>query len=452
MADTEDKRRKPKGDGSTHVLPPGAVLTVTLEFLDEGAEPGLLRATVQQSDEQGHAVGSKRAVQATETRPALSAELDAAIARVVEQKLDLLLPEIVSKVAERLALAEQEPVDEGDLRSVLSFRGEGSHVEVPNPFDDPTSFTIALWARPSGFDGGGARGLVGKPGDKLRMPGLWLSPGDKALHYSSFATTGQRYEESLEGFFEDDAWVHVAWVKRERTYEFYRNGELVASQPAPKAVFSAGADYCIGRCDDAWRGQLAEVSVWSVARSPEEIAADMHGCPADDAPGLAGYWPLDEGSGSTATDKSVNGNHGAIVGATWARAALYVSAPAEPATDLVQPAMLVVADIHNVGVEPGEGDEYVEIANRGGSLADLSFYRLHASGADRSFVFPEDTVLDGGESVRVYTNLVDPETGGFSFDSPEALWDNQGGDAAVLFDSAGRRVGEYRLRRRSPGG
>ena len=34
-------------------------------------------------------------------------------------------------------------------------------------------------------------------------------------------------------------------------------------------------------------------------------------------PSLVGWWKFDEGSGTTATDSSGNGNHGAIIGSTW---------------------------------------------------------------------------------------------------------------------------------------
>ena len=37
-----------------------------------------------------------------------------------------------------------------------------------------------------------------------------------------------------------------------------------------------------------------------------------------ETPGLVGYWPLNEGSGSTVLDASGNGNAGQVSGATWA--------------------------------------------------------------------------------------------------------------------------------------
>lgn len=49
-------------------------------------------------------------------------------------------------------------------------------------------------------------------------------------------------------------------------------------------------------------------------------------------------------------------------------------------------------------------------------------------------------VLDPGEVIRVYTNVVDPQWGGFSFGSRSAIWSNSSPNTAALFDSAGKLV------------
>ncbi|ETW91975.1 MAG: hypothetical protein ETSY1_45845, partial [Candidatus Entotheonella factor] len=45
-------------------------------------------------------------------------------------------------------------------------------------------------------------------------------------------------------------------------------------------------------------------------------------------------------------------------------------------------------------------------------------------------------------SIRVYTNEVHPETGGFSFGIGRAIWNNQG-DEGQLFDQDGNVVSSY---------
>jgi hypothetical protein len=64
---------------------------------------------------------------------------------------------------------------------------------------------------------------------------------------------------------------------------------------------------------------FAELRLWSMARSPKELA-DFRQRPLDgNEPGLIGYWKLDEGSGILMADSSDCGNDGTIQGGEWQR-------------------------------------------------------------------------------------------------------------------------------------
>ena len=87
-----------------------------------------------------------------------------------------------------------------------------------------------------------------------------------------------------------------------------------------------------------------------------------------------------------------------------------------------------------------EPDEYVEIANVGGEAQDMDGWRL-VDIADETpvFAFPA-TLLGLGARVRVYTNEVYPESGGFSFGRGSAIWSNSDPDRAGLYNEAGLLV------------
>jgi hypothetical protein len=89
-----------------------------------------------------------------------------------------------------------------------------------------------------------------------------------------------------------------------------------------------------------------------------------------------------------------------------------------------------------------EADEYVEIANQGEAAVDLSGWQLQSEGTNQVFTFPEGAVIDAGQSVRVYTNQVNVATGGFSFGSGRAVWNNRG-DIAQLIDAQGKVQSRY---------
>jgi Lamin Tail Domain len=89
-----------------------------------------------------------------------------------------------------------------------------------------------------------------------------------------------------------------------------------------------------------------------------------------------------------------------------------------------------------------ESDEYVEVTNTGDAAPDISGWKLHADDLHQDFIFPKDTLLIEGQKVRVYTNQVHAETGGFSYGSKRAIWNNQG-DVARLSHSSGKEISRY---------
>jgi Lamin Tail Domain len=120
------------------------------------------------------------------------------------------------------------------------------------------------------------------------------------------------------------------------------------------------------------------------------------------------------------------------------------SGPAQP-SEPTQPATtsVVISHVRFKGeVKRTQPDEYVVIANRHSTTVDISGWSLSSRGQRQTFMFPPGTALDAGQEIRVYTNEVHPETGGFSFGSKRAIW-NDNGDTARLHDSSGTAVAQY---------
>ena len=87
-----------------------------------------------------------------------------------------------------------------------------------------------------------------------------------------------------------------------------------------------------------------------------------------------------------------------------------------------------------------EADEYVQIANVGDTSVDLDGWRLaDISDGTPAFTFPSYN-LNPGARVRVYTDEVHSEWGGFSFGRGTSIWNNSDPDEAGLFDSQGAQV------------
>ena len=128
-------------------------------------------------------------------------------------------------------------------------------------------------------------------------------------------------------------WYHVActYDQTTRTVRVYVDGQI-QSESTGVGVETPGTDNRInlamralsGKTDDrpfavsysynAWRalqGKMAEIRVWSEARTPEQIRENMYGVvDPENEPTLLGYWKCDEGEGDVIRDYSKYGIDG----------------------------------------------------------------------------------------------------------------------------------------------
>jgi len=87
-----------------------------------------------------------------------------------------------------------------------------------------------------------------------------------------------------------------------------------------------------------------------------------------------------------------------------------------------------------------ESDEYVQIVNAGETSVDLSDWSLKdVADGSPTFTFPGYTIAPN-ETIRVYTNEVHSESGGFSFGRGSSIWANSSPDTAALFNAQGQEI------------
>ncbi len=111
---------------------------------------------------------------------------------------------------------------------------------------------------------------------------------------------------------------------------------------------------------------------------------------------------------------------------------------------------VVITTVRNKGeVKYTQADEFVEIVNRGTVAANISGWVLGADDRGQDFTFPPDTVLQPGQRIRIYTNEIHPEWGGFTYGSGRPIW-NDKGDTARLRNPDGDAVSEYGYGNQAP--
>lgn len=102
-----------------------------------------------------------------------------------------------------------------------------------------------------------------------------------------------------------------------------------------------------------------------------------------------------------------------------------------------------IVKVHYKGtVKRTQADEYAELVNRGTAPIDVSGWTLDAGDRGQTFTFPQGTTLAVGQVIRVYTDEVHAETGGFKFGIRRSVW-NDRGDRASLRDASGATVSVF---------
>lgn len=89
-------------------------------------------------------------------------------------------------------------------------------------------------------------------------------------------------------------------------------------------------------------------------------------------------------------------------------------------------------------IKGSEVDECAQIINLGSSWVDIAGWQLSA-GEHQPFIFPKGARLCPKGEIRVYTDLIEHTTGGYSFNSKRVVWNNKGGTGR-LTDHQGKPV------------
>lgn len=180
--------------------------------------------------------------------------------------------------------------EQADAVALKSLYLSGSNwVEVPydSALQPQEQFTIEAWVRRSGLN---CESVVGQDFQQ----GYWLGFCNGAVRFYS----GGGYPDMVEGATTVPAnvWTHVAvsWRFKDVT-DIYINGELDAERTAGPAP-SGTADIYLGANPVSgyypFTGSIAEVRIWNVVRSQDDIRRDMHVQLDEPLPGLVANWHL----------------------------------------------------------------------------------------------------------------------------------------------------------------
>ncbi len=185
--------------------------------------------------------------------------------------------------------------------------------------------TIELWAKFLGPQSWKAEG-------SMIETGLAQGGGNRVLgiDLSGYSGTTAEFGPYTNGFSDNNhpngvmvmntppsGWLHLSWsyTGNHGTFSFTVNGTeypVKTQGGTPTLAFTPGivtlgASQSFGT--QGWSGVMDEVRLWSVAKTPAQIAADMRVVSKGSEPGLVAYYRFDEGSGELTDDVTKKASH-----------------------------------------------------------------------------------------------------------------------------------------------
>mgnify|MGYP000671570531 FL=1 len=225
--------------------------------------------------------------------------------------------------------AEVKPPESPAELPILSFDGKDDCIAFGKKpqFKIEKNITIEAWVYPqeSNRQWTGIISNIFDTGATESGYGLVLD-GQTGVYFGLTPSATNRivYLSSGANSLKLNEWHHVAATYDGQQMKVYINGVQKAIQAvaSPNISYNPENDLHIGAYKDNdenyyFQGKIAEVRLWNIARTPEDIKKDSSRRLVGNEAGLVGYWPLNEGANNTINDKTSNGNHGTIQGASW---------------------------------------------------------------------------------------------------------------------------------------
>ena len=125
--------------------------------------------------------------------------------------------------------------------------------------------------------------------------------------YSAIKVSSNKFYDIIYRNVNGECALYIDGVKDSANYNYTPSGTFTFDQTAIGKLRSAGGNY------DRLNGIISSVQFFNRALADSEIIPCMNGVLVGDI----GNYKLTEGSGTTATDSSDNGNNGTITSSTW---------------------------------------------------------------------------------------------------------------------------------------
>ncbi|MDD4062228.1 MAG: LamG domain-containing protein [Candidatus Pacebacteria bacterium] len=204
----------------------------------------------------------------------------------------------------------------------LNFDGTDDYVDcgdINEPIEGKNNFSIGYWINlEQNKNYNTHMGTVA--GSDYNLGWNVLSTVDGSLFFVADDTAGSPWGIAWDTGYNltTNEWVHIVFTRDGDVFKLYINGSYYGTTTNSLTIGSGAYNLQIGSSGDERfvDGKIDDVRIYNRALSAEEVSKLYKGEWVSDT-GLVGHWDMDEGYGGQVSDKSGNGNHGTINGATW---------------------------------------------------------------------------------------------------------------------------------------
>ncbi len=257
----------------------------------------------------------------------------------------------------------------------LKFNGSSNFVECGSINLSGSAITLQTWVKVQAFKTASPfiSSLIGteQGGSQASIRlGDAAVAADKIQFVLQFGTSFSKLASTSS--LSTNKWYHIAATYDGSSMKIYINGILDASMGAfgsfsSNDIFEIGRNYANSRI---LNGEIDEVSVFTSALSESTIREWMCQKINSSHPNynsLSGYWPLNEGSGTTTDDASTNSNIGTLSGSP-----IWKASGAAIGDESVQ---VYTTSPFSIGLSHPDGDS-MHITSTAGTFQGVHLYRV----------------------------------------------------------------------------
>jgi hypothetical protein len=222
------------------------------------------------------------------------------------------------------------PIASVTFGAVPRFDGTDDYIQAPSSLVVGGAITVEAWVKSANVFANWARVIDFANGPNLDNIILGWMANSGRLYFETYRN-GQTIALATPTVFPQNQWVHVAAVNDGNgAGSIYINGVLVITGPQIVPATVVRTQQYVGRsnypADAFFSGSIEDLHIWNSARSASQIHTDMNQVTGNE-PGLVLDYPLDEGSGTTAYDRTAGRYNGTLLSTTTGDQPAWIADP-----------------------------------------------------------------------------------------------------------------------------